>query len=79
MGPEEEMPELRTVTQRLSEEEIMEKIRKGGATPPKLNPGGPEPPYRCPPYDKALNERDMRVLMAYLKSMAPERKRFKFN
>lgn len=76
-APDEKVPELWGAKNRLSEEQIRSVIREG-RKPASLNASQPAPPFACPAWGDAMNDREMNNLITYLNTLAPKERVWKF-
>lgn len=65
------VPALTKVKQGYSVEELLPVLKKGKPTP-KKNAAGPKPPLNMPGWQDKLSDSEMKDLIAYLFSLAPE-------
>ncbi len=76
-APNGQVPELWGVKNRRSEQEIRGTIRNG-SVPKKLNPEGPPPPFVCPAWGESISDRELDILIAYVNTLAPKERKWKF-
>lgn len=76
-APAERVPDLWGVKNRLAEAAIRRTIQEG-ATPGRLNPSGPAPPFSCPSWGTHLAGRELDNLITYINTLAPKERVWKF-
>ncbi len=77
MAPDEVMPPLRTATVDYTRDALWERLRVRHV-PEALDPAQPAPPFDCPPLATALTESEFDLLYAYLQTLAPKKREWKF-
>lgn len=75
-APDERIPKLWGVTNRLSDAEIIKTIKEG-STPPSLNNNEP-PMFSCPRWDNNMTDSEMSDLLVFLRTLAPKKKKWRF-
>lgn len=75
--PDEKVPKLWGVTNRLSNEEV-ELVIRNGSSPETLRSDRPSPPFSCPEWGTDITDGEMMNLIAYLKTLAPKKKKWRF-
>ncbi len=68
----QEVPALLHVATDYSAAQLASRIETGVAAIDRLDPAGPEPPLRMPPFKERLDKAQIGHLIAYLNSLLPE-------
>ena len=77
MAPDAVMPPLRETTVTYTRNALWERLSTR-YTPAPLDPAAPPPPFFCPPSAQALTRDEFAQLYAYLKTLAPRKRVWKF-
>lgn len=77
MAPNEIIPSLRTTTVDYTRDELWNRLSVRH-TANALDPGQPAPPFDCPPSATALTANEFDLLYAYLETLAPKKRVWKF-
>ncbi len=76
-APDERVPELWGTMNRLSDEQVEQIIRTGSRSP-SLDQDKPPPYFACPEWKDDISDDEMTSLIAYLKTLGPEKKEWRF-
>lgn len=76
-APDEKVPELWGVKNRRTETEIR-RIVRNGASPSPLDASRPAPPFSCPAWEDRISDRELDHLIAFVKTLAPKERIWKF-
>lgn len=76
-APNEQVPKLWGVTHRMSDVEVMNTIRQG-STPLSLYTDRPPPPFACPQWGDSITNSEMIDLLAFMKTLALKKKKWRF-
>ncbi len=76
-APNERIPDLWGVKNRLSEGDIRAAIASG-STPQRVDPDATAPPFACPPWGDRITPQELNRLIAYINTLAPKERKWKF-
>lgn len=77
MAPHEIMPPLTEAAVNYTQEELLERLKKK-TYPKALDDSKPNPPFYCPDYANYLEKLEYTDLYAYLNSLAPKKRKWRF-
>lgn len=76
-APDESVPALTQAAARY-DEAALRRIILGSKRPQRLDPQGPEPPLACPSWADVLAENELDDVVAYVKSLGPQKSKWNF-